>query len=306
MPRLLLFFVIFLAHAPLMAAITLREEAVVSEAFIRLGDIAATGTQELRELRIGYSPRAGNALVLKRADVQRIVARLKPELRVRVEGPERVTVRRGPLEQLELRLVRQSAERALKQGLTERYPRFEVHSSEPEEKTIAVPAGAVEIKSRAPLRIPSTGRVTVWTDVLINGGHYQSIPLSFTVRAYQPALVARRALRAGEALVAADFEVRETHVEGIAADTDLKSLRLRQPLGAGSVLAAQHVAQARGVTRHQPVVVRVAFGSVALETTALASGDGKLGEVIRVRNPETNQTYPARVAGPGVVEALWR
>lgn len=140
--------------------ITLNAETMVSEAFVRLGDIAAVDPAELRELRIAHSPRAGASLVLERADVQRVLERLKPRLAVQVQGAERVVVRR--------------------------------------------------------------------------------------------------------------------------------------------------LAPGPGVARHQPVRVRLALGTVSIETTAVAIGEGRPGEVIRVRNTATHKTYPVRVAGPGIVEALWR
>jgi len=257
------FLLLFFFCGPAFAAVTLHEEGVVSDAFIRLGDIAVTDVAELRELRIGHSPRAGAALVLKRAEVQRVVARLKPALTVRVEGAERVTVRRGPLASLELKAVREGAERALRQALAERFGRYEIGAATVgTDGAVAIPAGRVELKARTPLHIADGARVTVWTDVLVDGRHYQSIPLQFPVRGAEP----------------------------IAAPA----------------AAARQETKASGVARNQPVVVRVALGAVALETTAIANRDGRPGEVIRVRNGATHQSYPARVAGPGVVEALWR
>src|SRR5262245_13692158 len=114
------FLLLFFFCAPALAAVTLQEEGVVSDAFIRLGDVAVTDVAELRELRIGHSPRAGGVLVLRRADVQRLVTRLKPALAVRLDGAERVTVRRGPLARLELQAVAQGAAQALRQALAER------------------------------------------------------------------------------------------------------------------------------------------------------------------------------------------
>jgi flagella basal body P-ring formation protein FlgA len=155
-----LFACLSLAWAVPLQAVTLNPEAVVTDTFVRLGDIAATERAELRELRIAYSPRPGASLVLERVDVERLLARLKPALAVQMQGAARVTVRRAP--------------------------------------------------------------------------------------------------------------------------------------------------QGPGVSRHQPVVVRAASGAVSVETTAVATGDGRPGEIIRVRNTATHKTYPVRVAGPGVVEALWR
>jgi flagella basal body P-ring formation protein FlgA len=61
-----------------------------------------------------------------------------------------------------------------------------------------------------------------------------------------------------------------------------------------------------GVKRHEAVRVRLAVGGVAVETTAIATVDGRPGDVIRVRNKQTNKTYAVRVTGPGVADAIWR
>lgn len=71
-------------------------------------------------------------------------------------------------------------------------------------------------------------------------------------------------------------------------------------------VTVRRAAQGLGVVRHQPVLVRIASGAVSVETTAVATSDGRPGEIIRVRNPATHKSYPARVTGPGLVEAFWR
>ena len=62
----------------------------------------------------------------------------------------------------------------------------------------------------------------------------------------------------------------------------------------------------KGVKRQEPVRVRIAVGAVMVETTAIATTDGRPGEVIRVRNKQTQKTYAARVVGPGLVDAIGR
>jgi flagella basal body P-ring formation protein FlgA len=100
--------------------------------------------------------------------------------------------------------------------------------------------------------------VSVWTDVLVDGQHYQSVPSQFMVRGFpQPA---------------------------------------PQP-GPASAVA---------VKQGDPVVVRFALGAINVETLAVATRPARAGEVISVRNAETNQTYRVRVTAPGTVETLWR
>ena len=79
----------------------------------------------------------------------------------------------------------------------------------------------------------------------------------------------------------------------------LEMLRLRGQADRAEVLAA--VADVRlGVA---PIVraVRVVQGAVTIETTGRALADARLGEVTRVRNTSTNESYAARVVGDGVV-----
>ena len=91
--------------------------------------------------------------------------------------------------------------------------------------------------------------------------------------------------------------------------------RVQPPLAAGlEVLGSDRVAVRRGslqapeisVRRGEEVRVRAASGAVVIETVALAAANARAGEVIRVRNAASRQTYTVRVTGPGVAEALWR
>jgi hypothetical protein len=87
-----------LLHGSLAAAgpvrVTLQPEAVMEGPFIHLADLGAVS--ELAELLVGYSPRAGKTLQVTRADLRRVLARLKPGVAFEIDGAERVTVRRKP------------------------------------------------------------------------------------------------------------------------------------------------------------------------------------------------------------------
>jgi flagellar basal body P-ring formation protein FlgA len=299
--------------------VTLRAQSVVGETYFRLGEIAtvraadAALERELAALRIGRSPRAGTALALKAPEVERAIARLKPELkeRIRVSAAPHASVRRGPLQTLELARVRELATAALEAFLAERASRFEIEALGEAEGLLALPPGRVELRPRIASEGPIPARIGVWTDVHVDGARYQSLPLSFTVRAYRPALVARTALPAGRPLRAGDFASSEQQVAGHAESpvppaTDLTRLRLKRALGAGEMLTWGHADQAPAVSRDQEIVVRLAAGAIALETAAVALRDGRPGEVIRVRSSASRQSFPARVTGAGTAEALWR
>jgi len=314
------------AAAPVLGAVTveLRPEAIVAGEHFRLGDIGRVSNAgevsnaELAALRIGVSPRAGATLALQRAEVERALLQLAPRLRGGLEltGPERIVVRRGPLQSLDLAQVNEAASHELRRALAARYARFEAEPAVSDTQThaqtaLGIPAGRVELKVRLPGLAPLAARVAVWTDVYVEGRVYRSIPVSFRVQAWQPVLAARRPLAPGAPLRAADFEAREAQVAGRAAaplpvDLDPAGLRLKRRLGAGAALTSLDVERSPGVARDQPVRVRISLGAIGLETVAVATRDAAAGEVLRVRNAGNNQTYPARVVEAGIVEALWR
>jgi flagella basal body P-ring formation protein FlgA len=306
------------AQAPRIT-VALHAESVVAHEHFAVGEIAAVASGDaalaraLRELRVGHSPRAAGTLAVKRAELERFLLRLMPELRERIElaGAATAVVRRGPLQTVEPVRLREAARNALERALAERYARFELEAPGAEQRVLSAPQGRLELRVRLPSLAPAPRRVTAWVDVHVEGRPYQAVPVSFELRAYAPVLLARRALRPGEALSAADFERREAQVAGHAsaplhAAADLAALRLKRPLAAGAALTARHVQRAPAVARDQDVRVELALGAVAVRTVAVATRDGAAGDVIRVRNPASNQTYAARVTGAGVVEALWR
>jgi flagella basal body P-ring formation protein FlgA len=301
------------------ASVELRGESVVADAYFTVGEIAAVaGTDEalaraLRELRVGHSPRAAGALTLKRAEVERAILRLKPAWHglVEVGGAATAVVRRGPLQTVDFARVREAALEALQAALAERYARFELEPLGGEGRALSVPQGRLELHARLPALEPAAGRVTAWVELNVDGRPYQAVPAPFELRAFARVLFARRALRPGELIAASDFELREAQVAGQAsppvhAGADLGALRLKRPLAPGAALTARHVQRAPAVLRDQDVRVQAELGGVAVQTVAVALKDGAAGDVIRVRNPASNQTYAARVTGAGIVEALWR
>jgi flagella basal body P-ring formation protein FlgA len=308
------FLVTLLAAAPAFAGAqaVLRHAAVVPGEFFTLGEVADVSAPELAALRIGRSPRAGTALAVRRADVEALMARLKPGLALRFSGAERVVVRRGPLQALAPSRIEAAAEDALRAFLAERFPRFEVALLRAAARApLPVPQGRLELKARVPdARVP--GRTAaVWIDVLVDERHYQSLPVEFAVQAWQPVLRARRGLQPESPLEAAAFEVREAQVAGlpeapVPVHAALEVLRLRRALPAGEVLTWVHARSAPAVSRNDTVRVRASVGGVSVEAPAIAMHDARPGERLRVRSSSTGQTYAARVTARGAVEASWR
>jgi flagella basal body P-ring formation protein FlgA len=76
------------------ARVTLHPEVSVDGPYVRLGDLAQVAQEA--DLVVAHSPRAGRTLKVSRADLQHVLARLKPGVAFEIDGAEGVTVRRKP------------------------------------------------------------------------------------------------------------------------------------------------------------------------------------------------------------------
>jgi len=130
----------------------------------------------------------------------------------------------------------------------------------------------------------------------------------WSLKAYAPVVVARRALRAGEPVRPADIALEERDIAGSAgalldADPGLAEARWRatrfvQP---GAALRRSDLEPAPEVLRGQQVRVSVVSGSFTIETTGVAREEGRLGAVIGVVRPGEAQPYFAEVTGERAV-----
>jgi flagella basal body P-ring formation protein FlgA len=146
----------------------------------------------------------------------------------------------------------------------------------------------------------------VWVDVLVAGRFYRSIPVWFSVSAYRVVSVTASALATGTILDARHFtsELREiSRFTGVPAElpTEKGAVRLKRALQLGQVLTQDYLEPVPVVARNQDVTVRISAGGIAVEALGVALSDGKLGSMVRVRNPSTKEVFPAEVVEAGVV-----
>ena len=130
----------------------------------------------------------------------------------------------------------------------------------------------------------------------------------WSLKAYAPVVVARRALRAGEAVRPADIALEERDIAGsggalLDADPGLAEARWRATrfVQTGAALRRADLEPAPEVLRGQQVRVSVVSGSFTIETTGVAREEGRLGAVIGVVRPGEAQPYFAEVTGERAV-----
>lgn len=173
---------------------------------------------------------------------------------------------------------------------------------------LAAPAGAIALQARVPEGTTLARRMVVNVDVVVDARHWRTLPVWFAVQAWRPVWVARAPLIPGQSAGAESFYAERREVTAFAsppllADRPLDGLRLRSAMTAGAVLTAAQVEPRPAVARNQSVDVRVNAGPVELQTVGMALGDARIGELVRVLNPMSNESYAARVVANGLVVA---
>ena len=127
-----------------------------------------------------------------------------------------------------------------------------------------------------------------------------------TVRNEQPVLVLRRAIGAGQTLVAEDLDSvpRDTgrSAQALLVDPAQAVGRVaRRPLQAGSLLAASDLHAEQLVRRGAQVDLVTRRGTVEIRVAARAMRDGAVGDQITVENLSTRRQVQATVAADGTV-----
>jgi flagella basal body P-ring formation protein FlgA len=120
-----------------------------------------------------------------------------------------------------------------------------------------------------------------------------------------PAVFAKRSLRVGALVTAADVELRsvpEHRAAGVAARLeDVIGHEVRRNLYADRPVANADVGAPTVVARNSLVTLAYRRGNVELTTLGRALDDAGLNEPVRVVNVDSRLTVVGTVAGPGVV-----
>lgn len=170
-----------------------------------------------------------------------------------------------------------------------------------------VPAGA-EL-SILPERHTLTAHQRVWVNVRRNGELLRSVPVWFALRAMAPVLVTEQFHRAHESLDRSTVRVEERDIAlmsdlPLEREADLELLRTRHAMSAGHALLRRDFEERPPILAGEDVTVRVTYRSIAIETRAVALREGRIGEPIALKNPDSARTYNARVTGPHRAEVI--
>lgn len=253
------------------------------------------------------APRPGEIVRLSRREIQRLLATAGAS-RIVVEGAETIEVRADGHAFDTARLV-SAATTMLVDAMASAGQDFEITSVE-EVPAIILPRGSITLQRRSPGAIQLRSRMTVGVDILIDGGFYQTISVSFNVKAVRQVLVAHREMAKGELANCDGFVMAARDVAAMPSATYARrcgpGLRLRRSVAAGSVLLQAELESMPAVSDGATIQLQVMLGAVMVETTALALTSGQMGQQIPVRPGTGQESIMATVVGPNLVQVRER
>jgi len=131
------------------------------------------------------------------------------------------------------------------------------------------------------------------------------VPVWFSVEAWKAVPVAKTDLAAESILRADDLtmELRDVAQAGriidrLPADN---GARLRRALVRGMPVPESALEPVTAISRNQAVAVKIASGSIMIETAGIAQTDGRVGDMVKIKNPGSSEIFLATVLEPGVV-----
>lgn len=106
---------------------------------------------------------------------------------------------------------------------------------------------------------------------------------------------------AAETLRADEYAAWEPGCSAVAPSISIQNMRARKALRAGEVLCAEDMEPKPPVSRGERVLVHSSAGLVTVLVNGIAEQDGKLGDRLQVRDPESGESYMASVSAEGEV-----
>jgi len=311
---LLLAGILILLALPLYAApvsITLKEGIEVTGSILRLGDVArvAGGPAGLRArlqaLEVGAAPLPGGA---RKLDRDSIALRLRGQGVKRgdfeLQGPKTITVTAAcsPISGDDLL-------NAVREAILKKFAwKPEDIMVEPAGPVggLKVPKGEVSLKAEAASELRPSGTTTAPVEILLDGRHYKSVPVTVRVKVMGDVLVASRELARHQEINPGDIRCeRRELISPIAAalkPEDLSGKRTTRTIPAGRIITPECVEEIPAVSAGDKVTIQVTVGAVRATLTGIARTSAQVGQTIRVISVDTKKELAGKVIDKGIVE----
>ncbi|MFH1449708.1 MAG: flagellar basal body P-ring formation chaperone FlgA [bacterium] len=288
--------------------VVLKEKVVVSSSEIFLEDIAdiyPETSDHLKKLYIGRSPLLGKSKVYKQDYIKMRLASQKSPSDIKLKGTEKVLVMRS-YQTLDLDELKKKIRDYLIECMEDNQEEIKIEFYQIPKK-IELPNGEVKIYvgfNGRPTHL--VGNIYVPVRIDVSGAKYKVIKIGVKVRRFSKVVVANKNLELGHILDQADIRLalRETTFLSydVARDLDLAlNKRLTQRVDEGKALCERWIEVLPLVKRGEEVEILSKMDNILIKTKGLAREDGKLEELIKVRNISSKKEVLAKVIEKNIV-----
>lgn len=314
MIRLLLIMVLFFGSAQVASAleVTFNQRAQVTDSVIRLGDVATFNeqtplTEALATQPIGQAPPPGEALILR---AQSIKQGFSSNHSVPVDttwgGAGTINVSREGVVISPDRIKEIIAEfiETNKKDLPKAEIQFIAHSLP---LPFTIPKGdlSYEVVPSNPGVLSSSSMSIIFK---VDNKVVKNMSVRGKIEALAEIVTASEPLKKGLILRPQHLKMATMNISEIAnaalSNDELVGLQLTRPVAAGVPIGSSMVEALPIIKRGQKVRIVATSGALHLTATGFAHSDGKLDQMIKVQNINSNKTIYGRVAAPGTVEVI--
>lgn len=301
-------------EAPGHVVITIDSPVDVDGPWIRLGDIAriegdtAGISTDLGAIEIGRAALPGmtRTITLNSIKVRLRQAHVDP-VRVEVRAPDRITVLTRSVI-VPGRGIADEAKRFAERNVS--WPGAEVKvevTRLPEDVLLPVGEVSLSVDAMPTTRLP--GNTTLMVVIMLDGKPYKKVPVPVDVKLVGQVVVAARTIKRYEVISrdAVRVETRDISqlyngaIPSIEEVVGKCATRTIQP---GSPIEQDCLEKAPVMTRGTRVTILAVKGGVRVTAIGEALEDGQEGQVIRVRNLDTNRQIQGVVRDAATVEVI--
>jgi flagellar basal body P-ring formation protein FlgA len=148
------------------------------------------------------------------------------------------------------------------------------------------------------------GRHSIAVDMLVGGKVERKINVAVVIKRSIEVPTVRRSLKRGQLVTAADIKWKLIEmarpIDGLVLDDeDVIGMATVRSVREGIPLRAKWFDEPLAVDRGDRVQVKLVQGSLVINTTAVALGKGRVGDMIQLKNPTSHIRYEAKVSAPG-------
>ncbi len=292
--------------------ITFNQSAQVDDAIIRLSDVAKWDelsplTEALATQPVGQAPPPGETILLSSQNVKQYLLSNRslagdirwsgsPTIQISRQG---VTINADKIQAIIAEYISNNKKNLPKADVT-----F-IPNSMP--LPFSIPTGNLtyDVIPSNPGILNSSSFSIIFK---VDGKVVKNMSVRGKIEALANIVVAAESLKKGLVLQPQHLNIVSVNINEIANPEfdshDLIGMQLTRTLATGSPVLGSMVEVLPVVRRGQKVKIIVETGSLHLTTTGFAHSDGKIDQMIKIQNIDSNKMVHGRVTGPGVVEVI--